>query len=194
MGCFICSSDKFVDEHHYDCKEGKLSPEKVPLCRRCHRTYHDWGIGAFSPDTTDKALEVENKRREILRSLPIGHPSYRNLPPMKPEDVKRSDYWYKKHKIAPPSRLVAKKHFRGILFRIPTNPLCGEDWLKAHLADHTPEEIEALTIEVGYDNRWLPPVSVSDKRGTTKAIIRNTLAPAPWGRRRGLHERKRLYH
>ena len=42
----------------------------VPLCRRCHRTLHDWDIGTFSPDTTEKALEVENKRREI-RGLPI---------------------------------------------------------------------------------------------------------------------------
>lgn len=183
MGCFICSSDKFVDEHHYDCQEGRLSPEKVPLCRRCHRTYHDWGIGAFSPDTTDKAIEVENKRREILRSLPIAHPSYRNLPPLKLEDVERSRYWYKKHGIAPP-------HFGGkkppkkmimIPFRIPSNPLCGEDWLRAHLTDYTPEEIGALTIEIGYDSQWLAMVSVADKRGTTKRIIRTLEAPAPPG-------------
>lgn len=171
--CYICPSDRFIDDHHIDCCEGKLSPETVPLCRRCHRTYHDLGIGSFSPDTTDKALEVENRRREILRSLPIGHPSYRNLPPMKPEDVKRSGYWYKKHDITPPSRLGIKKPSRGITVRIPSNPpLCGEDWLKAHLADHTTEEIETLTIEIACDNRWLPPVSLANKRGAVKAIMR----------------------
>ena len=172
--CYICqSSGHLIDNHHLDCCEGKLSPETVPLCRRCHRTYHDWGIEAFSLDTTDKALEVENKRREILRSLPIGHPSYRNLPPMKLEDIKRSGYWYKKHNIAPPSSLGRKKPSRGITVRIPSNPLCSKDWLEAHLTDHTAEEIEALTIEIGYDYRWLPPVSVADKRGTVKAIIKN---------------------
>ncbi|MBA7680292.1 hypothetical protein ES703_88606 [subsurface metagenome] len=61
----------------------------------------------------------------------------------------------------------------AIPFRIPRNPLCGWDWLGVHLTDHTPEEIAALTIEVAYDSRWLPPVSVSNKRGTTKKIIRN---------------------
>ena len=171
--CYICPSVKYVDNHHIDCQEGKLSPETAPLCRRCHTTYHVWGIGAFSPDTTDKALEIENKRREILRSLPSNHPAYRNLPPMKLEDVKRTSYWYKKHKITPLSRLERRKPSRGIPFRIPSAALCGEDWLKAHLTDHTSEEIEALTIEIAYDNRWLAPVSMSDKRGTVKAIIRN---------------------
>ena len=170
--CYICDSDRFVDGHHYDCEEGRLSPEKVPLCRRCHTTYHNWGVGAFSPNTTDKALEVENKRREILRSLPVSHPSYRNLPPMKLEDVKRSGYWYKKHNIAPPTRLGRKEPSRGIPLRIPSTPLCGEEWLKVHLLDHTPEEIGALTIEIGYDGKQLSTVSVADKRGTVKAILR----------------------
>ena len=115
---------------------------------------------------------MENKRREILRSLPNNYPSYRNLPPMKLEDVERSRYWYKKHGIAPPP-LGRKKHSRVVPFRIPNNPpLCGEDWLKAHLEDHTPEEIEALTIEVGCENGWLPPVTVSDKRGKVKMFMR----------------------
>jgi len=59
------------------------------------------------------------------------------------------------------------------VFRILNNPpLCGEGWLKAHLADHTHEEIEALTIEIGCDNKWLPPVSVADKKGTVNTIVR----------------------
>lgn len=27
--CYICSSDKFVDNHHYDCKKGTFG--RVPL-------------------------------------------------------------------------------------------------------------------------------------------------------------------
>ena len=89
--------------------------------------------------------------------------------------LRRSRYWYKKHNVTPPSRLERKKPPKSIAipFRISSNPLCGEDWLRAHLTDHTPKEISALTIEIGYDSRWLPPVSVSDKRGTTKTIIKN---------------------
>lgn len=171
--CYICPSDRFVDDHHYDCQYGKISPETVPLCRRCHSTYHTWGIGCFSPDTTEKALEVENRRREILQSLPTNHPSYRNLPPMKLEDIERSNYWYKKHHITRPSRLGRKKPSRVIPFILPGLPtLCGEDWLKEHLTDHSAKEIEALTIEIACDNRWLSPVSVADKRGTVKAIMR----------------------
>ncbi|MBU1173309.1 MAG: hypothetical protein KKD44_27395 [Proteobacteria bacterium] len=168
--CFICSSDRFVDEHHYDCCRGAISPETVPLCRRCHRTYHDWGIGAFSPDTTERALKVFNKLREILRSLPLGHPSHRNFPPMKLEDVKRSGYWYKKWGIKPPRKERVKAAFSS---KIPNPPaLCGDDWLKEHLHDHTPEEIGALTIEVACGERRLPPVSVSDKRGKIKVMIK----------------------
>ena len=169
--CYICSSSKFVDNHHYDCCEGKVSPEIVPLCRRCHRTYHDWGIGAFSPDTTERALEVENKRREISRSLPPDHPSFLNLPPLKLEDVERSDYWYKKHGIPRPSHLGRKKP-QGVWSRIPSNPLCGNEWLMFHFLDHSREEIEALTIEIACDNKWQPPVSVADKRGKVKAVVR----------------------
>lgn len=174
--CYICSSRKFVDNHHYDCLEGKLSPETVPLCRRCHRTYHDWGVGAFSPDTTEKALEVENKRREILRSLPPEHPFYNNLPPMKLEDVERSNYWYKKHGI--PRPYVPGLNL--VPFRLPNGPpLCGDDWLKEHLTDYTPEEIAAQTIEIACDNKWLPPVSVADKKGTVKALVKKLRKELP---------------
>ena len=83
--CYICGSLRYVDQHHYDCKEGSISPETVPLCRRCHRTYHDWGIGSFSPDTTTKALEVENYRRKIY-----------NLPLITEADIHHTNYWRKK--------------------------------------------------------------------------------------------------
>ena len=51
-------------------------------------------------------------------------------------------------------------------------PLCGWDWLEAHLNDHTYAEVEALTIEIGYNSRWLPPVSAGDKRGTANNIVK----------------------
>jgi len=152
----------------------------VPLCRRCLRTYHDGGVGAFSPDTTEKALEVENKRREILRSLPPDHPQYHRaehlgiLSPLKLEDVKRSRYWYKKWGIKPPRKeRVKAEAAAGIPFRIMSNPLCGLAWLSEHRRDHTPEEIGALSIEVSHDGRELPLVSVSDKRGTVKKMVRS---------------------
>jgi len=86
MECYICDSQDFVDIHHLDGAGGSISRETLPLCRRCHRTLHDFGIGSFSPDTLDKALEVENKRREIL-----------GLPMLTRGDIKHSRYWYKKH-------------------------------------------------------------------------------------------------
>lgn len=175
--CWICSSDKYVDEHHYDCQRGKLSTETVPLCRRCHTTYHIWGVGAFSPDTTERALEVENKRREILRSLPPDHPEYRRaeyigiLSPLKLEDVERSPYWYKKWGIKPPRK--EREKAKAVAMRLPNSPpLCGDDWLEEHLNDHSLEEIGALTIQVSRDNKQLPTVSVADKKRTLKKMLK----------------------
>jgi len=117
MNCEICGSDKFVDAHHYDCKEGKLSPETINLCRRCHRTYHDRGIEWFDDDLIDKAIEVENKRREIRNahleelnqerlneSIKLPYYSWLKKPilhksPLKREDIQRSVYWNKIHGI-----------------------------------------------------------------------------------------------
>jgi len=175
--CSICSSDRYIENHHYDCLGGKLSPETVPLCKRCHRSYHIWGVGCFSPDTTEKALEVENKRREILRSLPPNHERRRflraeDIQPMKLEDVHRSSYWYQKWGIEPPHR-ERRKGIR-LPFAFPKSPaLCGEDWVREHLNDYTPREIEALAIEISYDNNWLPPVSVADKKGKVKTLVRS---------------------
>jgi hypothetical protein len=169
--CWICSSSKYVDDHHIDCCRGDISPEIVPLCRRCHRTYHDFGIGSFSPDTTEKALEVENKRREIWNAS--GKFAIHE-PPLKLEDVKRSGYWYKKHGIAPPHPLKKRAKVKLFQFRIPNSPvLCGEKWLQEHVHDHTPEEISALSMEIGCGSRWLPPVTLADKKTEVKAAIRS---------------------
>ena len=97
MNCEICNSDKFVDGHHYDCQEGKLSPETINLCRRCHRTYHDRGLEWFDEQFISKAIEIENKRRQIRNNEKgVIHPS----PLIRREDIQRSDYWNKIHGIS----------------------------------------------------------------------------------------------
>ena len=181
--CSVCSSNRFVDDHHYDCRGGELSPETLPLCRRCHQTYHIWGISAFSPDTTEKALVIENRRREILHSLPPDHPQRRRaqylgeLSPLKLEDVRHSRYWYRKWGIKPPRKEKERVFTQKMLFRLPMSPaLCGEEWLCQHQKDYTPEEIGALTIEVAYDDRQLLPVSLADKRGVLKKVLREAMA------------------
>ena len=131
MSCYICSGDKYVDDHHYDCLEGKLSPETVPLCRRCHRTYHDLGVEWFDDEYLDKAIEIENKRREIWRLNNVG----RVLPPMKREDVKRSDYWNKTHGL-PETKEGRGTQTPAFVFHLPHGePLCGWPWVNAHLYD-----------------------------------------------------------
>jgi len=97
MNCEICGSNRFVDAHHYDCKEGKISPETIKLCRRCHRTYHDRGIEWFDDDKIDKAIEIENRRREIVYSNLVN--PIKPLILLKREDIQRSDYWNKIHGI-----------------------------------------------------------------------------------------------
>jgi len=102
MQCYICEEEKplAVDNHHIDCRHGELSPETVPLCRRCHRTYHDFGVEWFEDEYLDRAIEIENKRREILNRQPECVNPY---PLLTRADIKRSDYWYKKHGIRIPS-------------------------------------------------------------------------------------------
>lgn len=125
--CYICGSAQHIDIHHYDCKEGKISPETVPLCRRCHRTYHGLGLAWFDKEYLDKAIEVENKRRAI-----VGKPLFKR------EDVTRTDYWYKKHGIKRDVPLPTKDK---VALALPTinlprgEPLCGWQWVNDHLND-----------------------------------------------------------
>lgn len=144
--CYICPSTKFVDDHHIDCWEGKLSPETAPLCRRCHRTYHDLGVNYFDDEYLDKTIELENRRREIYNAnleyfekeraarAPWKKP-ITPLPLLKRDDIKRSDYFNKKH------GLPETKERRGSMtpaftFHLPHGePLCGWDWVHAHLYD-----------------------------------------------------------
>ena len=125
----------------------------------------------FDDEYLDKAIDIENRRRGLINSQPGTVNPYQML---RREDIKRSNYWYKKHGIKPPSPSKERGRVPAAPFRIPNSPpLCGEDWLRTHLTDHTPEEIGALAIEVACDNRWLPPVSVAAKRGKVKAIVRS---------------------
>jgi len=43
--------------------------------------------------------------------------------------------------------MAIKIHTNGSSYSIP-EPLCGIDWLRMHLRDHTHQEIEALTLEL----------------------------------------------
>lgn len=98
--CYVCSSEKFVDDHHYDCREGKLSLETVPLCRRCHRTYHNLGVDWFEDNFLDKAIEIENRRRQLWKPP---------LQLMTRDDVRRSDYFNKVHGVTAKNK-KQKKH------------------------------------------------------------------------------------
>lgn len=146
--CYICPSTKFVDDHHIDCCEGKLSPETVPLCRRCHRTYHDLGVDYFDDEYLDKAIELENRRRQIVYDN-LKDPA-KPLVLLKREDIKRSDYFNKKH------GLPETKERRGSMtpaftFHLPHGePLCGQQWVHDHtydLLDWVPR-IEIITPDL----------------------------------------------
>lgn len=131
--CFICPSNKYVDNHHIDCEEGKISPETVPLCRRCHRTFHDLGVEYFDDEYLDKAIELENRRRQIVYDS-LKNP-VQSLVLLKREDIRRSGYFNKTH------GLRETKERKGsqtppFPFHLPRGePLCGWDWVNAHLYD-----------------------------------------------------------
>lgn len=158
--CYICGRiEVLIDNHHVDCDHGAISKETVPLCRRCHRTYHDLGLEWFDDEFLDRALEIKNKWRAIY-----------GIPPMKREDVKRSPYWNKIHGIKeegaerepetvnPALRLIN----RGL------EPLCGWDWLHEHAARTYPEQ----WITVEYDNKPLIKVTSSVKRGILRKAMK----------------------
>lgn len=51
-------------------------------------------------------------------------------------------------------------------------PLCGWAWFQKHRLDHTQAEIDSLTIEVKVDNREMPTVSGTDKKGRVSSIVK----------------------
>jgi len=160
--CYICSSDKYVDDHHVDCQYGEVSPDTVPLCRRCHRTYHDLDVEWFDDEVLDRAIEVENMRRKIFGE-----------PPLERKDIVRSDYWYKKHGIKRPKPmhgaipLANSAKFRSLV-RPGIVPLCGWPWLEANAGKVYPEQ----AIAVFYNEKPLLCLpSTSTKRGIIKAAM-----------------------
>lgn len=50
-------------------------------------------------------------------------------------------------------------------------PLCGFDWLRRHIKDHTHSEIEALRIELSLDGKRFGVLKASDKRGIVKEVV-----------------------
>ena len=151
--CYICSSAEYVDDHHVDCQYGEVSPDTVPLCRRCHRTFHDLGVEWFDDELLDRAIEVENMRRKIFGE-----------PPLEKRDIIRSDYWYKKHGIKRP------QPFPEIdipLIRPGIEPLCGWPWLEENKSKAYPQQ----DIEVFHNGKRLLVLSSTDKHRTIRAVM-----------------------
>jgi len=150
MKCYICGSKKPVDKHHYDCCEGELSPETVPLCRRCHRTYHDLGVDWFDDEHLDKAIEVENKRRELHGRRQMTR-----------AEITRSNYFNKTHGIKEqrqPSLPHTKMTLPGI------TPLCGQDWINSHLEKYPGGVLPRQTIEVLFDGKQIFKLRTGTRR------------------------------
>lgn len=157
MECYICQSAKRIENHHIDCSEGEISDETIPLCKRCHRTYHDLGVEWFDDEVLDKAIELENRRRALF-----------GLSPLRREDIKRSDYWYKKHGTKRP-RIPQRATLNEIKRRCfpHGDPLCGWDWMHKHLGDEYPEP----RMELAYDGELIATLTGKPKRGFIRAIV-----------------------
>ena len=161
--CYICSSAKHVDNHHADCQHGEVSPDTVPLCRRCHRTYHDLGIEWFDDELLDRAIELENMRRRIFSE-----------PLLEKSDIVRSNYWYKKHGIARPEPiyraipLTNSVKFRQLV-RPGILPLCGWDWLAENQGRVYPQQ----GITLLYDGKAILASSACSppRRGLIRSIM-----------------------
>jgi hypothetical protein len=157
--CYICSSSKHVDDHHIDCNYGEVSPDTVPPCRRCHRTYHDLGIEWFDDELQDRAIEVENMRRAISAE-----------PPLEKRDIVRLDYWYKKHGI---KREQPFQETSIPLIRPGIEPLCGWPWLE----ENRDREYPWQGITVLFNEKPLLCLpSTTNKRGYT--LIKSTMQMA----------------
>jgi hypothetical protein len=169
--CYICSSDKYIDEHHVDCQYGEVSPDTVPLCRRCHRTFHDLGVEWFDDEVLDRAIEVENMRRKIF-----------GKPLLERKDIIRSDYWYKKHGIKRLHHLPGGGEVflgRSILsiIRPGFDPLCGWPWLEANEGKEYPEQ----KITVFFNDKALVDIpSTAKKPGLIKAAMKIAVRSETW--------------
>jgi hypothetical protein len=176
---------------------GELSPETVPLCRRCHRTYHDRGLEWFDDDILDKAIELENRRREIINEIINSKrltPPYPGIsvpynlrhlsPPLPMVDkaevvASRSDYWYKKHGLTKPRTPVNKAQssiVKGVSWELQyrgTEPLCGKEWLDNALA-RVDTKLFNQSMTIVYDGKVLGEFDASTKRGEVKRLMKGT--------------------
>lgn len=159
--CYICErTEVLIDDHHIDCAHGARSKETVPLCRRCHRTYHDHGVDWFEDEFLDRVLEIENKRRAIY-----------GIPPMKREDVKRSPYWNKTHGIREEGgkQQGEDDDIRERFMKRQIIPLCGWDWVRGYRLRTYPEQY----IEVSVDDKVIAKVAASEKSGTLRKAMKD---------------------
>lgn len=62
-------------------------------------------------------------------------------------------------------------HTNGSSYTIH-EPLCGSDWLREHIRDHTHAEIESLSIVVSQDGKDFATVRASNGKGTIKDLVR----------------------
>lgn len=51
-------------------------------------------------------------------------------------------------------------------------PLCGQAWYLQHRLDYTQADIDAQTIIMKVDNRQMPTVSGTDKKGRVSNIVK----------------------
>lgn len=152
--CYICPSNKYIEGHHLDCKHGELSPETVPLCKRCHRTYHDLGVEWFDDEFLDRAIEIENRRRQIVYVEPLIL--------LRREDVRRSGYFNKAHGIKPTKQ-------KATFSRQGIEPLPGWEWYFEHHNDPPPP----WEMVIYCDGKKVAEVTDSLKRGEVRRIMRN---------------------
>jgi len=56
--------------------------------------------------------------------------------------------------------------------RTIAEPLCGSDWLRQHLRDHTHADIEALAIEVSCNGHGFCTVRSGATKGTVRDLVK----------------------
>ncbi len=62
-------------------------------------------------------------------------------------------------------------HMNGTGYRID-RPLCGLEWLRQHIEDHTHAEIESLSIEVCQDGKAFANVKAGNGRDTVRGLVK----------------------
>ena len=116
-------------------------------------------MGWFDDEFLDKILEIDNRYRVLL-----------GLSPRRREDIKRSEYYCKVHGIKL-QKIPKASTYSTATIELPTihaEPLCGWDWIHAHLHDEYPEP----TMGLLYDGELVATVTGSDKRGRVRSVLK----------------------